>query len=113
MDSKKKEQRLMSELKPGVRLCSAVCGTEVVVIAAPAGDTAIRCGGALMYVQGDSVAAGDALGADSAQGTELGKRYTDEDATLELLCVKPGEGSLAVAGEPLVIKGAKPLPSSD
>ena len=32
---------------------------------------------------------------------------------LELLCTKPGEGSLGAAGAPLAIKEAKPLPSSD
>ena len=32
---------------------------------------------------------------------------------LELLCTKPGEGSLAAGGAPLTLKEAKPLPSSD
>ena len=31
----------------------------------------------------------------------------------ELLCVKPGKGSLSVDGVPLVVKDAKPLPASD
>ena len=43
----------------------------------------------------------------------LGKRYVDEDDTLEVLCTKPGAGTLAVGGRPLVLKSAKPLPSSD
>lgn len=42
-----------------------------------------------------------------------GKRYTDEAETFELLCTKAGKGSLSLAGEPLVLKAAKPLPSSD
>jgi hypothetical protein len=30
-----------------------------------------------------------------------------------LLCTKPGEGTLALGSEPLVLKEAKPLPASD
>ena len=37
----------MSQYKPGVRLRSAVCTTEVIVIAAPAGDIAGEVVGAL------------------------------------------------------------------
>ena len=37
----------------------------------------------------------------------------NEGGDLELLCTKPGEGSLGSAGVELQIKGAKPLPSSD
>jgi len=54
-----------------------------------------------------------ALDTAAAQGTLLGKRYTNESGELELLCVKPGSGSLAADGVALVVKGAKPLPSSD
>ena len=43
----------------------------------------------------------------------MGKRYTDEDSTLEVLCSKPGPGALAADGREMPIKGAKPLPSSD
>ena len=43
----------------------------------------------------------------------MGKRYVDGDATLELLCTKPGSGSLSLGDELLVVKGAKPLPASD
>jgi hypothetical protein len=32
---------------------------------------------------------------------------------LELLCTKPGKGSLADGGQPLALKEAKPLPASD
>ena len=40
-------------------------------------------------------------------------RYVDAAASLELLCTKPGKGSLGANGTPLAVKGAKPLPSSD
>ena len=102
----------MSQYKPGVRLRSAVCSTEVMVIAAPGGDIALTCGGAPLLAEGEEAAAGTALDA-TGEGTQLGKRYTDAAGALELLCVKPGKGSLAADGVALVLKGAKPLPSSD
>jgi hypothetical protein len=48
-----------------------------------------------------------------AEGTKMGKRYTDAAGTLELLCIKPGAGSLSVDGVALQHKDAKPLPASD
>lgn len=47
------------------------------------------------------------------RGTQLGKRYADEDAGLELLCARAGTGSLSLAGAAIEIKSAKPLPASD
>ena len=38
----------MAALKAGSRLKSAVCDTQVMVIAAPAGEVALTCGGAAM-----------------------------------------------------------------
>ena len=46
-------------------------------------------------------------------GTQLGKRYADEDLGLEVLCTKAGEGSISVGETILEVKGAKPLPASD
>jgi hypothetical protein len=64
------------------------------------------------------VEAGAAPGAASSGAAPegevlLGKRYVDTGGTLELLCTKAGAGTLAVGGEALVLKSAKPLPSSD
>ena len=53
------------------------------------------------------------LSTDHSNGTLMGKRYVDADNTYELLCVKPGKGSLSVDGVALVTKDAKPLPASD
>jgi hypothetical protein len=103
----------MAQYKPGVRLRSAVCTTEVVVIAVPAGEITLSCGGVRMLGEGEAASSGVALDASAAQGTLLGKRYSNESGTLELLCVKPGEGALAADGVALAVKGAKPLPSSD
>ena len=46
-------------------------------------------------------------------GTQLGKRYADEELGLEILCTKGGDGSLSVGETVLDVKGAKPLPASD
>jgi hypothetical protein len=103
----------MAQIKPGTRIRSAVCDTEVMVIAAPEGDTEITCGGAPMVALDAEPPAGATLAPDAAEGTQLGKRYVNEGGDLELLCTKPGKGSLACDGTPLTIKGAKPLPASD
>lgn len=96
-------------MKPGTRLKSAACDTEVMVIRC--GDGAIECGGAPMGEAKPAEAA--PLSTDFSGGTLMGKRYVDAAGTFELLCVKPGKGSLAVAGVALVTKDAKPLPASD
>lgn len=51
--------------------------------------------------------------AAAADGTQMGKRYVDEDETVELLCTKPGDGSLGIGNALLAIKESKPLPASD
>lgn len=102
----------MAELKAGTRLKSAVCTTEVMVIVAPAEEIDVTCGGASMIGNAEPVEGGS-VDAAQAEGTLLGKRYINETGDLELLCVKPGDGSLALGGEVLVVKEAKPLPSSD
>lgn len=102
----------MAQLKPGSRMQSAVCDTQVMVIAAPADDTDVTCGGAPM-LDLDGTPGGATLADDAAEGTQLGKRYVNEAGDLELLCTKPGKGSLGTSGSLLAIKGAKPLPASD
>ncbi len=100
-------------LSAGVRLRSAVSDVEVVVVRAPDGAIDLRCGGYPMR----SLDAGLQPGAGPMPGFDgnvvLGKRYTDADGALEVLCTKAGEGSLSVGDELLVLKTAKPLPSSD
>ena len=107
------ESQGMAELKAGSRLKSAVCDTEVMVIVAPQGDVEVTCGGAPMVELGTEIPPGQTLSEDAAEGTQIGKRYINEAADLELLCTKPGKGSFAVGGTALTVKGAKPLPSSD
>ncbi len=103
----------MAMLKAGTRMRSAVCATEVMVIQAPEADCDLRCGGAPMVALDEAPPAGQTLNGEAAAGTQIGKRYVDEDGHLELLCTKPGEGSLGVGATLLTIKGAKPLPASD
>ena len=100
------------ELKPGTRLESITCDTQVAVVKAPAGEVEVSCGGESMVPLGEGTGRKD-LDAERAGGTLVGKRYTNADASIELLCTKAGAGSLAVDGEPLSLKDAKPLPSSD
>jgi hypothetical protein len=100
-------------LKAGSRLRSAVCDTQVMVIRAPAEALALRCGGAPMLTGDDVPQLGVALDPAFASETLLGKRYVNSDESLELLCTKGGKGALALDNEPLAVKQAKQLPSSD
>jgi hypothetical protein len=102
----------MSEIKVGARLKSNVCDTEVMVISAANPAASVTCGGAPMIDAAADASGGD-VDAAFAEGTQLGKRYVNAAGEIELLCVKAGEGSLAADGEALVLKDAKPLPSSD
>ena len=104
----------MAGLKAGTRMKSAVCATEVMVIAASsADDILLTCGGKPMIGIAEQPAAGGSVDSNHAEGTLLGKRYINEDGNLELLCTKPGDGSLAADGALLLLKEAKALPSSD
>lgn len=96
------------QTKAGMKLRSTACTTEVVVVRPAPGPVELSCcGGALTA---DEV---DGPRAEGAAEVLLGKRYTDEETGLELLCTKPGPGELVADGRPLVLKGAKPLPASD
>jgi hypothetical protein len=100
-------------LKPGTRLKSAVCETEVIVVRPPASAVSLECGGQPMLPTDADKPTGVTLDPARAEGTLLGKRYADPDVGIEILCTKAGSGSLTLNGEPLGLKEAKPLPSSD
>ena len=102
----------MAELKTGSRLKSAVCDGEVMVVLAPAADIEITCGGAAMVDAAETPDKVD-INPDHAVGIVIGKRYITEDEGLELLCVKGGDGSLAVNGDLLLQKDTKKLPKTD
>ena len=102
----------MAQLKPGTRWTSSVCDTEVIVVKGPPDEVELTCGGVTMVAAGEEPAAGT-LDDGACKGTLLGKRYVDDDDTMEVLCTKPGIGSLGANGASLQLKEAKPLPASD
>lgn len=101
------------EIGAGGRWRSVACDTEVVVTKALAEGPGLYCGGHPMQAADQPVGGRAPLDPDRAGGTVLGKRYTDPSGTLEVLCVRAGEGSLALGDEPLSLRQAKPLASSD
>lgn len=96
-------------MKPGSKLKSSVCDTEVMVIRA--GEGTLECGGAPMA--DEKPESPGELSPDFSGGTQMGKRYVDAGGTVEFLCVKAGKGSLSLDGVALTTKEAKSLPSSD
>lgn len=101
------------ELKPGTRLRSQVCATEVIVVRRPLDDVELTCGGHPLIAHEAQPAEGLVPKDELAGGALLGKRYTRAEGDLELLVTKPGAGTLGIGLEPLVLKESKPLPSSD
>lgn len=101
------------ELKPGTKLQSAVCEAQFIVVRAPSVEVTLACGGADLLPADAERPEGAAPDPALADGALLGKRYADEELGLELLCTKGGTGTLTCNGEPLPLKGAKPLPASD
>ena len=72
----------------------------------------MTCGGVSMLEPGAE--AGDATAVDGlSDGMMLGKRYCDDDGSVEVLCTKPGDGSVGIGQTALGLKEAKPLPASD
>jgi hypothetical protein len=107
----KKRGKNMTQLKPGLRLRSAVSEVEVMIVKAE-GVAALNCGGAPMFTGADgSQVAVSALADDAA--CQLGKRYVNKGGSVEVVCIKGGKGALEADGEVLEVKAAKALPSSD
>ena len=99
------------QLKSGLRLQSVTCDTQVIVVRG-SGDADLRCGGQPMAPAGGAVDR-QAPAEPHTGGTLMGKRYGDDESGVEILCTKPGAGSLSIGDAPLPEKGAKALPSSD
>jgi hypothetical protein len=100
-------------LKPGARLFSAVCSTEMIAVKTPAGEVDVTIGGVPPVTSvADRVGSGTVVDGFGG-GAAMGKRYVDEADTLELLCTKPGDGVPALDGQLLQLKEAKALPASD
>lgn len=101
------------QTKPGLKLRSTACTTEVVVVRPASSSVVLSCCGAELTADEVSPAPAGDSGRTGTGGVLLGKRYADPETGIELLCTKPGPGELAVDGRPLELKGAKPLPASD
>ena len=101
------------DVKPGARFQSAVCDTQVAVVKTARPSVDLRCGGRPMLAMGDPRPGDAAPEPGFDDGSLTGKRYVDADQTLEVLCTKPGAGSLSLGDQRLELKAAKPLPSSD
>ena len=105
----------MSSLKPGLRLKSTVCVGEAMIVKAI--DVTLTCGGVPMVAK--EVAKDDTAGAGIEPDSEhmykclIGNRYVNAEETLEVLCVKSGDGSFGYDGQMLMGKETKKLPSSD
>ncbi|MCH1512654.1 MAG: hypothetical protein P8J01_04175 [Acidimicrobiales bacterium] len=101
------------EIRAGSRLKSTVCSTEVIAVKAPDGEIDVRCGGVTMSDPSSPNMGNGAPLEEADGGSLMGKRYVSSDETLELLCTKPGAGSLSLGDSLLTIKESKPLPASD
>ena len=100
------------KLQVGQVLVSAVDTTAVIVTRAPAGEVSLTCGGVPMAAAGEVPSGAPADPAHTGQAL-IGKRYVDLAGTIEVLCTKPGTSALALDGQLLAIREAKPLPASD
>lgn len=100
-------------LKPGTRLLSNVCTTELITVRASAEPCELTIGGRPPALSAADREDSGPVIEGHAGGAQMGKRYVDADDTVELLCTKAGEGVPAIDGELLVLKEAKPLPASD
>jgi hypothetical protein len=103
----------MTALKPGLRLKSAVCSTQIMIIRSPPLSADICCGGLEMLVLTEQPPPGARLDPAKAHGSLIGKRYVDAEDRVEILCTQGGAGSLTLNGALMALKLAKALPSSD
>ena len=103
----------MKLLKAGTRAKCAVCDTEVMVVRTVQSEVLVTCGGVELIAMDVARTPGPHVEAAASQLALVGKRYVNAADAVELLCTKGGKGQLAIGGEPLTVKQAKPLPSSD
>jgi hypothetical protein len=99
-------------LVAGSRLRSQVCSTELIVVRGGEVQGELTCGGSALVPFGQDADPGGRPAPGLDTGTQVGKRYTD-GGDIELLVTKAGTGTLALGQQPLEIKSARPLPSSD
>ena len=93
-----------------------MCSGKVIVLRAPQDQTAVlSCGGLPMVDAAADEPHERQPAADRTLfgGSVMGKRYSEPESGIQLLCVSSGDGTLMVDGRPLDIEVAKQLPSSD
>jgi hypothetical protein len=101
-------------LRPGLRLASQVCSTEIIVVRSGTQPLTLLCGGVLMQERGAPGAPTVSRDDGQMRGSLLGKRYTHpDDPAVEVLVTAAGDGTLSADGKELMLKEAKPLPASD
>lgn len=97
-------------LKVGSRLRGQNSACEVIVVRGSDRPAGLMCAGLEMLpLTSDS----DAPKAADGPAVELGKRYSDDESNIEVLCTKPGVGPLSFEGRDLIRAGARALPASD
>jgi len=100
-------------VKPGTRLFSAVCSTEMIVVKAPGGELDLTIGGVAPVASAADRTGSGKVADGHGGGVAMGKRYVDDADSIEMLCTKAGDGVPALGGTPLELKEAKALPASD
>ena len=85
------------QLKAGTRLRSATDACEVVVVRTPVPSPSTCAAGDTPWWPIDAEVTPQSTEAGFDQGTQLGKRYADEELGLEVLCTKAGR-RLALGG---------------
>ena len=85
----------------------AASGAELIVT--KGGDGSLEDGSTPLNLKEDGP---PASGSDAGE-VQLGKRYASGDATVEVLCIKPGKVELKYNGVPMELMQPKVLPSAD
>jgi hypothetical protein len=97
-------------LSVGARMRAQNSACEVIVVKGTDSAAELRCAGLEMLTSALSAAVDQVSDGPAIQ---LGKRYTDPDGEIEVLCTKPGYGPLSFGDQELAPKPARALPASD
>ena len=85
----------------------AASGAELIVT--KGGDGALQDGDTPLNIKEDGAPASGSGNGD----VQLGKRYASADASVEVLCIKPGKVELKYNGAAMELMQPKVLPSAD
>lgn len=96
------------ELRPGLKVKSMVSEAEFIVVRGT-GEGDLQSGGEPVTEDIAAVPSGATVEGEVL----LGKRYSDESGSVEIMCVKAGAGTLTLDGAALQVRPPRSLPSSD